>query len=273
MGRVNYFLEGYRSLASAWTLRGSPNDKLLSQSPDKLAAAGQIANVPLLMGDMKDEGPLFSTLTALNTTTDDEVKDYFKTVWWPKVTEAQLDRLLEVYPSNPPDGSPYDTGYRNTAPGPQYKRIASIVGDYSFQAQRRKFFTQYRGPIWSYETQVTLPASLLGNTPLGGLLGDSGVLDVPILGSFHAFDVLFYVFETLPAALSNNVLNIMSTWISFVHNLDPNEHGMELPHWPQYDQQTKQMFHFQESGPDIITDDYRAEAMNYINEIGDSIRI
>lgn len=108
-GTVNYFLEGYRSLASAWTLRPSPKDKLLKASPDVLAAKGQIAQVPLLMGDMKDEGPLFSTVTALNTTTQDEVIDYFKTYWWPKATEAQLNRLMQLYPQDPTKGSPYDT--------------------------------------------------------------------------------------------------------------------------------------------------------------------
>lgn len=84
------------------------------------------------MGDMRDEGPLFSLITALNTTTDDDVKDYFKTYWWPKATESQLNRLLELYPQDPTKGSPYGTGFAN-APTPQFKRIASIVGDNSFE--------------------------------------------------------------------------------------------------------------------------------------------
>ena len=129
---IDYFLEGYCSLASAWTLR--PGCKLLPQSPDRLAATGKIANVPLLMGDMCDEGPLFSLITALNTTTDDDVKDYFKTYWWPNVSEDQLNRLLELYPQNPAKGSPYGTGIAN-AVTPQFKRIASIVGDYSFEVR------------------------------------------------------------------------------------------------------------------------------------------
>lgn len=127
---MDYFLEGYRSLASAWTLR--PGCKLLPQSPDKIAATGKIANVPLLMGDMRDEGPLFSLITAINTTTEDDVKVYFKTYWWPNASENQLTRLLELYTQDPTRGSPYGTGIANAATS-QFKRIAYIVGDYSFE--------------------------------------------------------------------------------------------------------------------------------------------
>lgn len=273
MGTVNYFLEGYRSLASAWTLRPSPKDPLLPEPPDLLAKSGKIANVPLLMGDMKDEGPLFSVITALNTTTDEEVKDYFKTYWWPAATEAQLDALLEQYPQDPAAGSPYDTGIMNTEPGPQYKRIASIVGDYSFQTQRRQLFENYKAPIWSYQTEASLPLSLLDDTILGEILDLTGATNIPILGSFHAFDVLFYVFETLPAALSNNVLNIMTTWISFIHNLDPNQHDLAIPNWPQFNEGSKALYQFKETGPELITDTYRAAPMEFINKSANGLRI
>lgn len=222
---------------------------------------------------MKDEGPLFSLVAALNTTTEEAVKDYFQTYWWPHATEAQLDTLMDLYPQDHRKGSPYDTGLVNSLVGPQYKRIASIIGDYSFESQRRQLLAQHKGPMWTYQTEATLPLSVLGDSFVGELLGDSGLMDIPILGSFHAFDVIFYLFETLPAALSNNVRNIMGTWISFIHNQDPNDHGMDIPHWPQWDAESKQMYHFQESGPDVMTDTYREEQMGFINEIANTLRI
>jgi len=53
----------------------------LTKSPDKLIAEGNIANVPIMYGDLKDEGTLFSLVNSLNTTTDEDVIDYFKTYW------------------------------------------------------------------------------------------------------------------------------------------------------------------------------------------------
>ena len=142
------------------------------------------------------------------------------------------------------------------------------------KAQRRQFFSQHKGPKWSYQTEVALPLPLIDDTFLGGLIGKTGLTHVPVLGSFHAFDVLFYLFGTLPDLVSKNSKNIMTTWISFVHNSDPNIHDLKnAPHWPQYETDSKKLYHFQETGLDVITDDYRQEQMNYINEIGDNLRI
>lgn len=271
-GTVTNYIGGYRSLASAWTLRPSPNDKLVPKSPDLLAATGKISNVPLLMGDMRDEGTLFSLAAGLATRTDDGVKSYFKSQWWPNATDSQLNRLLELYPAGKA-GSPYDSGPLNSLVGPQYKRLASIIGDYSFEAQRRQFFAHHPGPIYSYQTEVSLPLSILSKSFVGKLLSATGLSDIPVLGSLHAFDALFYLFGTLPGALSNNSQNIMSTVISFVNHGDPNRHGLEIPEWPRYDTKSKSSYQFRESGPRVIADTYREEAMEYINSIGDSLRI
>lgn len=107
----------------------------MSDSPDRLVAAGKVANVPILYGDMRDEGTLFSLINSQNITTTEEVKDYFKTYWWPSISEEQLDRLMELYPQDPTKGSPFGTGLQYALP-PQYKRIAALTGDYSFQVSR-----------------------------------------------------------------------------------------------------------------------------------------
>lgn len=43
---VNFFLSGYRSLASAWTLR--PDGVFLTDAPDRLVERGVIAPVPIM---------------------------------------------------------------------------------------------------------------------------------------------------------------------------------------------------------------------------------
>ena len=60
----------------------------------------------------------------------------------PSVTPYDLDRLLELYPSNVTQGSPFDTGTNNSLT-PQFKRLSAIIGDFTFQAPRR-FFLQQR---------------------------------------------------------------------------------------------------------------------------------
>lgn len=89
-----------------------------------------MSKVPVLVGDMKDEGTLFSLINSLNTTTDEQVKDYFKTFWWPNATESQLDELLVQYPVD--KGAPYDAAL-SLPLLPQFGRVASITGDYSFE--------------------------------------------------------------------------------------------------------------------------------------------
>lgn len=257
---VNNFF-GFRSLASAWTIR--PDGKFITESPDKLAAAGKIANVPVMYGDMENEGTLFSLFNQVNITTTELVKDYFKTYWWPNVTDDQLDKLMTLYP---------ETGENYPVDGlPQYQRLASIIGDYSFETQRRSLLSKVTANKWNYYTKFSVPTSDLGDTAVGKLLGDLGATDIPILGSFHASDVFFNFFATIPTSVSLNSRHLQGALVSFTHGLDPNH--SELPNWPQWDSADLQTMHFQESGPELIKDDYRSEEMAYINEIGDTLRI
>lgn len=123
-------------------------------------------------------------------------------------------------------------------------------------------------------TEDAVPLTAPGENLLGSLLGQPGLTAIPVLGSFHASDVFFYWFGTIPDTVSQNSKHLMGVLISFVHNQDPNQHDMaDVPNWPQWDSEGKQTIHFQESGVDVVTDAYREEQMDYINEIGDSLRI
>jgi acetylcholinesterase len=69
-----------------------------------------------------------------------------------------MDKLLRLYPKNVTQGSPYDTGTQN-ALTPQFKRIASILGDLVFQATRRFFLNNSSGKqnTWSFCTLHAFP--------------------------------------------------------------------------------------------------------------------
>lgn len=259
--RAAYFV-GYHSLQSTWAPR--PDGTFLTKSPHTLVEEGKIANVSIIIGDMKDEGTLFSLVNSLNTTTTGHFKDYFKSIWWPMATSEEMDRLAELYPDDPTAGSPFDTGILNSI-APQYKRIAALTGDYSFEAQRRQLLSNAPGPKWTYQTDNSL-----AELPLPPIVGNN-ILNIPVLGSFHGSDIFFYDYGTLPVP---NSKNIMDTTISFVSTLDPNNHGRSgLEKWPEYSSSAKEMYHFIESGPRVITDSYREDQMAYINSHGDSFLI
>ncbi len=64
-----------------------------------------------------------------------------------------MDRLLTLYPQDITQGSPYDTGTEN-AFTPEFKRIASLLGDFVFQAPRRFLLNNLseKQNIWSFCT-------------------------------------------------------------------------------------------------------------------------
>ncbi|KAH8986603.1 carotenoid ester lipase precursor [Lactarius akahatsu] len=113
----------YNSLALVW---------------QKLAQQGSIASIPFVTGDCDDEGTLFA-LSQLNDRRG--LAQSFIRILPAKMqnaTDAELDELLTLYPQDDTQGSPYDTGTQD-AFTPQFKRIASILGNSVFQAPRRFF--------------------------------------------------------------------------------------------------------------------------------------
>jgi acetylcholinesterase len=85
------------------------------------------------------------------------MRDYFSTYYFPNATPDQMDKLLALYPQDVTQGSPYDTGTQN-ALTPEFKCIASILGDLVFQAPRRLFLNKVsdKQNTWSYCTSLIL---------------------------------------------------------------------------------------------------------------------
>ncbi|KAK4496750.1 hypothetical protein PRZ48_012733 [Zasmidium cellare] len=256
----NFF--SYTGLAVPWEVR--PDGKFLPASPHTLLRQGKIANVPYIIGDMKDEGTIFSLTPQSNMTTDQDFQAFWRTNYFPQLSGAQVKAFTDLYSQDPAQGSPFDTGDLN-AIGPQHKRLAAAQGDYMFQSGRRDLlnYTYATQPAYTYLIEQS--AYIIGQlAPFASLTG------FPLVGSFHASDVILNDFGLIPAAISKNTLNLMSTYISFVNTLDPNNHGLkDLPHWPTWDPQRKAMFKYNESGCSIIRDDYREEQMGFVNENAD----
>ena len=90
---------------------------------------------------------------SISLRTDAQFEEYLHTYLMPNASNTTLAQLMSYYPSDPSQGSPFDTEDLN-ALTPQFKRIAAILGDAVFQAPRRFFLQSQSGKqsIWSYGT-------------------------------------------------------------------------------------------------------------------------
>lgn len=127
--------------------------------------------------------------------TDAETRDYITENYLPNASADQIDKLLQLYPQDPADGSPYDTGFNNTLT-PQYKRLASLQGDFYFQAPRR-FLLQQRSAnqnAWSYCECYSITTNIFAR--LKGtisLVNEKGKDVIPELGSVSPVLYLIYI--------------------------------------------------------------------------------
>ncbi|KAM3082730.1 hypothetical protein ACMFMF_002383 [Clarireedia jacksonii] len=233
-------LSGYNSVALSYLPR--PDGKVLPDSPEVLVANNQYAPVPFIIGDQQDEGTLFA-LPQTNLTTTADLEEYFQTIYFRDATPAQISQIVASYPDDPSAGSPFNTGLLNNI-YPQFKRLAAILGDFTFTLMRRAFLnsaSQVNPNVksWSYLASY-----------------DYGI---PVLGTFHASDIpnVYGITPGLPQA------TIQAYYINFVNSLDPN--GAGLLQWPTWSE-GKQL-------NVLITDDFRSNNYDVLVELQSTLRI
>lgn len=210
-----------------------PDGYVLTDSPERLIQSGKYAQVPFIVGDMEDEGTLFALFTP-NLTTIADVSEYFKKIFFRSADPKIVDDLVATYETG--DGSPYRTGPLNNW-YPQYKRVASIIGDYTFQLTRRFLFE--------------VSSKVYPNVPSWSWFG-TFYYGVPILGSFHGSDLLQSMYPILPGSPGQTIAGY---YLSFIYDKDPNSDN-ELAEWPQWsDGRLMALFEAQSNG--LIADNFR----------------
>lgn len=246
------------------------DNSFISETANKLVVERKYAqNVSIISGNNWDEGTILTLGTGLNITTTDALDNWLATTFSPNSTAEQRSRLLELYPEDVTQGSPFDTGDLY-ALAPQSKRIAAMLGDMVFQAPRRAFLNQTKEtqPTWSYAFRA--------------------FRDSPVIGSFHSADVSA-LYGARPGPPGDEM---RQRWIQFTYNLDPNVEG--YPEWPQCksatlararrattddffrishrsDKNGSTLLEFTDSNSTTITDDYRKDQMDYIISIEESL--
>ncbi|KAH9808343.1 lipase [Melampsora americana] len=206
--------------------------------------AGKFARVPLITGTEDDEGTFLTLGVAPSILTESNLKKYLSRLV-PKASQAQIELITQVYPQDPTQGSPFNTGILNTLT-PVFKQYAAIFGDVGFQGLRRLVSRKVNRhmPTWGYI--------------------DRGMKSTPIFGSTHTVELLS-TFGIIPGPRADD---FQSRWIAFANNLDPNVPG--LPRWEKYggvsgtDDFKGNVLQFQSSGSTgTISDDFRSTQINY----------
>jgi para-nitrobenzyl esterase len=177
--------------------------------PADLLDRGQVARVPLIIGDTTDEGTLFTLSHPVKTAA--AWREYARRVY-----PVGGDDLLAQYPV----GSDADV----------FKSLSRYLTDWMFASTTRgvaRALAKQNRRVWRYQfTRVNAGASPIPNLPLG---------------AFHSAE-LGYVFGELqwPGSRPNpydatdrGLARAMSAaWVRFASTGDPN--GVELPSWPQH---------------------------------------
>lgn len=241
----------YQSLDVTYLPRPDPNSDFFPTPPG--AKDSPLVRVPVINGNQEDEGT-FSAIPTINVTSTDALISYMSG-WYPTAPHSDIVSLVDLYPSDPAAGSPFETGLLNEL-YPGFKRNAALFGDAGLIMQRRAMLEDARTrspstPAWSYLATY-----------------DHGT---PILGTFHTSDVL-ELFDGLiwpePADAGRTY------YISFVNFLDPNVISTAKPlvQWPQWQLETRQMLNFSTLGNSIINDRFREAAGDFIQSHADVLQ-
>ncbi|CAG9956589.1 unnamed protein product [Clonostachys rosea f. rosea IK726] len=214
------------SIALSYTPR--QDGKILTDSTDVLAKQGRFAQVPMIIGDVKDEGTIFS-LFPVGIANQDELVSYLSSFIYKHASRKEITTLLNTYPTG---------GDNNTYAG--FTQLAGMLGDAFFTMKRRELldYLPAKVPAWSF----------LGNW----------LPDTPIVKTFHTSDVprLFYYTDSTSKSIQDR-------YFSFITSANPNDGDKTLPYWPSW-HKSRQSLEFGANEATIIPDNFRKKSYEFI---------
>ncbi|KIM41288.1 hypothetical protein M413DRAFT_445322 [Hebeloma cylindrosporum] len=230
-------------------------DGLFPDIASRLLKRGHFARLPFIAGTNLDEGTIFTATTNLSSADirASIIESYSPPLVDPAVLQQSADKLLQLYPDDPAVGSPFNTGTQTFGLPSSFKRGAALMGDLSFQSQRRSWIQT---------------ASRAGVKTFGYLFTQPQPNDNPAIGVSHSSEVLFvYGAPKDTSASAMHLSSIMiDYWVSFATSLDPNDgRGNARPHWAQYTPENEVLLQLNGDNTTLIPDDYRKKQIDFIN--------
>ncbi|KAI1339549.1 alpha/beta-hydrolase [Xylariaceae sp. FL0016] len=247
---------------------------IIPNYPTTLLHSGRFAQIPHLYGTNSDEGTDNVPVGVVNT--DQDLRDYLYRDTGFGYPNATIDRILELYPDDPTQGIPLNTGNERFADrGWQYKRVAAIVGDVFYHATRLDDARHYAqgSPtyVYRFNTRPWEADAAAGNST-GTNATEAGGLAPAYKGVEHFSEVAFVFnnpstvgpwpqYEALSAQMS-------AQWIRFACTGNPNGEG--LPQWPLYNESAaglNMVLQTERQGGSYVEEDtYRLEGREYLIE-------
>lgn len=237
--------------------------------PTELLHSGRFAHVPHLYGTNSDEGTANAPQGVVNT--DEDLRKYLLEGTGFGFPESTIDQIMELYPDDPSQGVPINTGNERFADkGWQYKRVAAIVGDVFYHAPRlddARHYSKYSPTyIYRFNTRAWTNSTNATYTDYTGELipayeGVTHATEIAFV--FHNFDKVgpWPEYQALSEQMS-------SQWIHFASTGSPNAEG--LPLWPKYSEGSQGLnlvLQIEEQGGSYVENDtYRLAGREYLTE-------
>ncbi|KAM0322912.1 hypothetical protein ACHAPQ_008885 [Fusarium lateritium] len=240
------------------------DEDFIPDFPSTLLENGNFTKVPIMLGTNADEGTFFG---MPGVDTDKELVARLRSTGLDTDT---IETLLALYPNIDALGIP--SGYHRKASDPvkaQFKRMAALQSDQLFVSWRRA-----RTDAWSKH-----------NVTAYSYLFESPNTNMPdYIGTPHFVEVAYVFYNMLGQGYgkgmgplvnaSKEVLDLAELvnrmWISFIHSLDPNEHGIDgVPEWPVYKSGGGygENFYFNPNGSTVQPDTLRLAGTTFINSV------
>lgn len=209
-----------------------PDGDIIPDDTFKMYKEGRFAQVPMITGVMEDDGSAFA-VALINCTNNDMLRQQLSDIFL-KASPESIEHILELYPDDKSEGTPFRTGKLN-ALTPQWKRMGAILNDIIFAAQRRQILQNRRASrCWTYFSTAFHKI-------------------IPFVGTFHASEITpeFYLDLSFGQTFRRY-------WIAFTNHFDPNV-GSNLTQWDEYTDEGKEMLEIKFTKQFMITDEFRPE--------------
>lgn len=231
---INDFFDLSTALA-IWSPR--QDGRLWNGNPYDLVLNGSFPDIPMIIGQQEDEGTLLALIFATQekNLTDNKLRTLFP------FGGQNLTTFIGMYPEDPIDGAPFNTGERNQL-YPDFKRASAILTD--------TFFTIPRRIVLQGTSDNKSPRYVYYNTALHE--------NLPYLGATDMSDVLwqFYLFRNYASNAFRRY------WISFANNYTPNV-NTGLIDWPEWYDDELEMLQIARREGTYTLDDFRTSQSDF----------
>ena len=226
---------------------------------------GEFVKVPIIVGTNSDEGASFAP-TGINTTAQ------FQAALAANGLPVALQNIiLQAYPDDLSTNVIQALVDQRPAArfGQQFRRAATYTGDQLFIAPRRQTTTS-----WARHNATAYAYRF--NADQAGFAPELAVSHFKEIG--FVFDNIAGVgfrpdirpFEGKPQRYVELAEFVSRTWVSFVHDLDPNAWRMgnkSVPEWPKYRLDEPEDFVFEVNRTSRVeADTWRKEGIDFINQ-------